>query len=202
VAALLQDVAGGFNLPQWVKKGPQVSKERRSALSRAGVLLVAIAVTVAFVTTLVSLYYSYARPSDAAVETAQFLNTETRPDALIETYDAELFFLLQRPYHYPPGSVLVRLNQRTILGQDVRIDYDPLAANPDYLVVGPGSRSLGLYESVLATNAFRLLNSFGPYDIYERVRQEHARNRDLTDSTSVIPFFHNSRLVPVVWREK
>jgi hypothetical protein len=52
----------------------------------------------------------------------------------------------------------------------VRIDYDPLPANSDYLVVGPFNHGWHTYDATLATGAFRLLHSYGSYDIYERVR--------------------------------
>ena len=104
-------------------------------------------------------------------QAADFLNSQTRAGALIETYDSELFFLLNRPYHYPPDQILVELIRRTFLYEDnTRIDYDPLGANPDYLVVGPHSKQWRLYEDVLKTGAFHFVRSFPRYVIYERVR--------------------------------
>ena len=50
------------------------------------------------------------------------------------------------------------------------VDYNPLAADPDYLVVGPFMRDWRLYDPVLATGAFRLLQRYGDYEVYERVR--------------------------------
>jgi len=101
---------------------------------------------------------------------AEFLNTSTPSDALIETYESELFLLLDRRYHYPPDSVHVELNRRTFLHQDVPIPYDPLAANPDYLVVGEMSRLWQLYDAVIASGTFRRVKTFEGYDVYERVR--------------------------------
>ena len=90
---------------------------------------------------------------------------------MIETYDSELFFLLNRPYHYPPDQILVELIRRTFLYEDdTRIDYDPLGANPDYLIVGSHSKQWRLYEDVLKTGAFRFVRGFPRYVIYERVR--------------------------------
>jgi len=90
---------------------------------------------------------------------------------LIETYDSELLFLLNRPYHYPPDQIVVELIRRTFHYEDYTdIDYDPLAANPDYLIVGPHSKQWQLYDPVLRTGAFRLLQSYKRYQIYERVR--------------------------------
>jgi hypothetical protein len=52
----------------------------------------------------------------------------------------------------------------------VPIDYDPLAADPDYLVVGYYGRLWDLYDPAIESGAFRLLQEYGTYRIYERVR--------------------------------
>ena len=62
------------------------------------------------------------------------------------------------------------VHRRSLLAQDVAIDYDPLAANPDYLVVGTFSRGNGLYERVIAAGAFRPIQTYGGYTVYERAR--------------------------------
>jgi hypothetical protein len=109
----------------------------------------------------------------ALLETAHFLNTRTEPDAVIEMDDRELFFLVDRAYHYPhQGTVRADLKRRAFLGEDVTIDYDPLAADPDYLVVGPMSRMWDLYDPIVETGAFRPLHTNERYQIYERVRHE------------------------------
>jgi len=110
------------------------------------------------------------RPS-APTHVAEFLNTSTPSDALIETYESELFFLLDRRYHYPPDAVHVELNRRTFLHQDVPIPYDPLATDPDYLVVGRMSQMWKLYDAVTTSGAFRRVKRFEGYDVYERVRK-------------------------------
>jgi hypothetical protein len=66
----------------------------------------------------------------------------------------------------------VELNRRTFLNQHVSIDYDPLAVDPDYLVVGHHSKIWGLYDPVLKTGAFHLLKTFRRYNVYERVRSK------------------------------
>ena len=117
------------------------------------------------------LYESYFVKADAsALEVVDFLNTRTSSDSIIETYDSELFFLLNRPYHYPPDQIHVELNRRTFLKQHLSIDYDPLAADPDYLVVGPYSKLWKLYDRAVQSGSFRLVQPYGRYDVYQRVR--------------------------------
>ena len=69
-------------------------------------------------------------------QTVEYLNTGTPSTAVIETYESELFFLLHRRYHYPPDQVHVELIRREDLNESRVINYDPLSADPDYLVVG------------------------------------------------------------------
>src|SRR5439155_8601536 len=104
--------------------------------------------------TLKALSGFYTSRDNPVADTAAFLNANTAPGTRIESYDSELFFLLERRYHYPPDQLHVELNRRKFLRQDVPIDYDPLAANPDYLVVGPFSRMWGIYDAVLERGAF------------------------------------------------
>jgi hypothetical protein len=107
---------------------------------------------------------------DSAQRTAAFLNTQTPPDTRVETYESELHFFLDRPYHWPPDQVHVELNRRSLLGQATAVDYDPLASDPDYLVVGDFARGNQLYQPAIDGGSFRLLQRIGGYEIYERVR--------------------------------
>ena len=95
-----------------------------------------------------------------------FLRTHTQPADLIETYDSELFLFLNRPYTYAPADVLVQIirhHQR--LGPPPL--YDPLSANPDYLVVGDYGRWSGFYKPLIDRNRIRLMKTIGRYQIYE-----------------------------------
>ena len=86
----------------------------------------------------------------SVVQVARFFDTQTAPDTLIESYESELFFLVHRRYHYPPDDIHVQLNRRNWLNPDTPVDYDPLAADPDYLVVGPAGE-----EGRLSTRCWR-----------------------------------------------
>ncbi|MFC2029552.1 ArnT family glycosyltransferase [Chloroflexota bacterium] len=170
-AALLVGVAGDSTLLGFLKQGAAAIKARRDTRPRVSILLGAVLVPVVCLLTLLVLYNAYTTYSDDSVlKVAQFFNTSTEPDALIETYDSEIFFLLDRSYHYPPDSLQHQLNRRAVLGENPVIDYDPLSADPDYLVVGSFSRNWRLYEPVLATGAFRLVRRFDQYEVYERSR--------------------------------
>jgi len=172
VAAMIYDLTAGYNIVYTIQKSLSFFRDHRFDKETAGALLVVIIIITSVPRTARAVYKTYVLDADSSVQqAAEFLNSQTRSGALIETYDSELFFLLNRPYHYPPDQVLVDVNRRTFLYEDdTHIDYDPLAPNPDYLVVGPHSKQWRLYDPVLRTGAFRLVRSYKRYQIYERVR--------------------------------
>jgi hypothetical protein len=97
-----------------------------------------------------------------------FLHTHTPSAALIETYDSELFLLLNRPYTYAPAHVLVEIiRHHQQLGPPPQ--YDPLSANPGYLVVGDYGRWAGFYKPLVEQNRIRLVKMIGRYQVYEPV---------------------------------
>ena len=175
-SALLYRLTMHFSLRETVKHANAVFLHQQFKRNTLGALLavILIAVTVPFnlfTLDLLSFYIDYnpnARP--VAEQVDEYLNTHTPSQALIETYDSELFFLLDRRYHYPPDDVHVLLIRRIDLMQDVSIDYNPLAADPDYLVVGHFSRKWHLYDDVIVSGAFRKIEEYPGYEIYERVR--------------------------------
>ena len=164
LAALLGNLTENFSLllhNQTCETSP--SKHRRLRNHSVGVLLAMLLVMISVPMTLRMLYQSYVVNADASVlEVIDFLNTQTPSASVIETYDPELFFLLNRSYHYPPDQIHVDLIRRNFLKQHVSIDYDPLAADPDYLVVGPHSKLWKLYDRAVESGSFRLIPGLSP----------------------------------------
>jgi hypothetical protein len=170
VAAWLSDLTGGFDIVLVLRHASALfTKGGARPAARALLVLVLLAATVPI--TLQTVYREYLLADDRSAQAAaNFLNTQTPPNARIETYESELHFLLDRPYHYPPDQVHVELNRRSLLNEVATIDYDPLASDPDYLVVGRFARGNELYDRSIGTGVFRLIHQVGLYDIYERVR--------------------------------
>jgi len=168
-AVLLSDLTSRFCMPATVKSAADIFLRLRFGLCNFYALS-AVLLLIYVPLTLIGLYFGYTRPDRSASEVAEFLNTATHPGALIETYDMELFVLLNRRYHHPPDEIQLKLNRRTFLGQNVAIDYDPMAADPDYLVVGPSSRRWNLYDPVLKTGSFHLILDRSRYQVYVRIR--------------------------------
>jgi hypothetical protein len=170
VSAMLSNLTGRFSIYYTITHAGSVFRHLSFSRENIRALLAVAFIGISVPATLSMLYQTYVINADTSVaQVAEFLNTQTPPNALIETYDSELFFLLERRYHYPPDEIHVALNRRAFLREDVSIDYDPLKANPDYLVVGPHSRLWRLYDPVVKTGAFRLVRAYSRYDVYERV---------------------------------
>ena len=171
VAGLFHELTDSFRWRAVMAGLGRSLRERRVDRKAGGALLAAGLVLITLFPTVKLLGLLYAAPRGSAAEqAAEFLHSRTGADALIETYESELHFLLNRRVHYPPDPVHVELNRRAFLGQEVPISYDPLASDPDFLVVGSHGRLWRLYEPVVASGAFRLWHSIGPYQIYGRVR--------------------------------
>lgn len=172
LAAMIRDLTNGYSAGYTIQRSLAFFTGRGFNKETIGALLVLIIVVTSVPRTAMALYKTYVLDADNSVQqAAAFLNSQTRANSLIETYDSELMFLLNRPYHHPPDQLHVELIRRTFLYDDkVTIHYDPLLANPDYLVVGPHSKRWQLYEEALKAGAFRLLRNYPRYAIYERVR--------------------------------
>lgn len=103
---------------------------------------------------------------DTYTQVLRFLNNETPPTALIETYDSELFLLLQRDYHYPPDAVQHSLNQKVNFGREMSVHYDPMPLGIDYVVIG-WSRIWPLYDSVLNAENAELVYENAQYRVFK-----------------------------------
>jgi hypothetical protein len=171
VAAMLDDWTNHFNLAYTLERAGAALRKFRLRRRNLSALAATVLIAMSVGQTLTILYGAYVIQPDSSVkETIQFLNTATPRNALIETYESELFFLLDRHYHYPPDQVHVELIRKNSFGERVTIDYNPLATNPDYLVVGPQSRFWDFYDPYVASGAFRSLQKYSRYEIFERVR--------------------------------
>ncbi len=88
---------------------------------------------------------------------------------MIETYESELLFLLNRPYHYPPAQINVEFLPQ-MWKQERYLSYEAIGSNPDYAVVGEFGRWAGIHRMLVETGKVRLIHRVGRYQVYERVR--------------------------------
>jgi hypothetical protein len=177
VAAMLYDWTDKFSLASTVERAASVLRSLRIKQTSVAAIAAVILIAMSAGRTLTILYEAYVLDADGSIkETVEFINTKTPEKSLIETYESELFVFLKRRYHYPPDQIHVELIRKFSLGENVTIDYDPVASDPDYLVIGPQNRFWDFYDARITSGAFRSLQKYSRYEIYERVRNPSGKS--------------------------
>lgn len=170
VARMIYGLTDGFQLSLTLSRGLLVLGLKSFKKESVRACLVLVLVSLWGSVTVGILFDSYVfRGDKSLLELADFINKKTPSKSLIEVYDMEVLFLLDRKYHYPPDQVQLDLDQR-FQRHGIAVEYNALEADPDYLVVGPQTSLWHLYDPVLKTGTFRLLRTYKRYVLYERVR--------------------------------
>jgi hypothetical protein len=171
VAAMLDSWTNHFNFAYTIEQAGAALRRLRPQPQNLGALVATVLIAMSVGQSMKVYYETFVLASDTSVTaTAHFLNTATLPNARIETYESELLFLLNRRYHYPPDQIHLELIRRSAFGAQVDIDYDPLAADPDFIVTGFINQNWHLYDRYLTADKFELVKKFGRYEIYKRIR--------------------------------
>lgn len=100
---------------------------------------------------------------------AAYLDAHVSTSQVIETWEPELGFLTDHPYHYPPPEWLDRAVRATERHDPALVGgYRPLTqAQPAYLVVGRFGKFTGIYAPLLSSANVTYLTAIGEYSIYE-----------------------------------
>jgi len=106
------------------------------------------------------------RADDSARRFAAYINAHVEQDALIESWEWQIDFFTNHTYHHPPPPILDLAVRHAFLGEPFPPDaYDFAPYQPDYIVVGPFSKWVGLYlPGYLDRECVRVV-SIGPYDL-------------------------------------
>lgn len=109
----------------------------------------------------------------AAEKMADYLMDNIPQDAMIETWDPEMGFFTDHNYHYPPNALLaVAVEQIYAGGEPVKDHYDFVQTEkPEYLLLGEFSKWTEIYPYGLIQSDYRLVQSIGDYDLYQRAGQ-------------------------------
>jgi hypothetical protein len=169
-AAFFYDFTGGFDLKFLRRALSNLVRNKLAAGDGGKAAIVVILLCVMGWTASQERYAFRSREDDRDLfAVTHYLNTATSPAALIETYDSELFLFLNRAYTYAPPRILVEVFSHE-LDRTRTVTYDPLAARPDYIVVGDFGRWAGFYKPLIEQNHVRLVKTIGRYQVYEPVR--------------------------------
>jgi hypothetical protein len=78
------------------------------------------------------------------------------------------FYILKRPYHYPPDQVSFDAIKRSYAEEVPALSYDPLVANPDYLLIGPWGRSVfEIYDEIEGSEKLSEEKRAGAFSLYK-----------------------------------
>jgi hypothetical protein len=114
------------------------------------------------------------QPDDSAQLTADYIRTQIPHEAVIETMEWELDAISGHwELHHPAEADSFEAIQQIFYERHKpNLTYDELQTNPDYLIVGAMSDFTGVYDEEALNKHFKLLNEFGAYKIYQRVRSQ------------------------------
>jgi hypothetical protein len=166
--SLLYELTGGFQLKSTIQNAARGFFRRRDRITFGALLVVAL-IALNGSLTIRYLYSMYANPGTPISEVTGYIESVSDPDDLIETYESELFFLLDRPYHYPPDNISIQWLANIFLGEDVSVNYDPLEVNPEFLVIGEMAEFTQIYDPLLSTGRFQEIKTYPGYKIYANV---------------------------------
>lgn len=146
---------------------------KRKSLSWKTILLplVAFWIIIFSFLTVSNLVSVFSNNEENYLDVAAYVDQNIDKGALIESYESDMFFLLsEHRFHYPSDQVHVDAETHTLYGNIEPFGYNPLIADPDYLVLGPYNEKHNLYDQVIIKNSFYLIAEFPRYQIYERIR--------------------------------
>lgn len=169
-AKWIDDLTRGLSLPALLKEGATILT-RPLRIRALGITFLILTLPITYVLTFTRITEIYTSKPNGFFEVVWFINHDSTPTAIVETYESELYFLLEKPYHYPPDDVQHTLNQRLFFNASDLIMYDPLQENNniDYLVIGFMSRFWGLDKIILQNPSWHLILNAGLYQVYVRI---------------------------------
>lgn len=172
VAKAIYDLTFGFNFIAVYKSLVQHLHQRSLNTESIKLVLLSLFLLIAFSINLYYLSTLFTYTEDSYTDVLAYLHNETPPTALIETYESELYLLLQRDYHYPPDSLQHVLNKNVHLKQGLPIEYDPTSVGIDYVVIG-WSKIWPLYNSLIADGTLELIYKNDNYRVFEVTKAEN-----------------------------
>ncbi len=111
-------------------------------------------------------------PTSDAQAAADYVSVNIPRQAVVESWTWELDALSDHwNFHHPDLSYLYLAERQAFHDErGFSLDYDTLQADPDYLISGPFSQWVSLYDPEVIRTSFRRVAAFGQYVIFERLR--------------------------------
>lgn len=166
VARLLARVSSDFHL-RFPAEARRPDRTRLAPLLRVAVLAwVAIGITVSAATLLRRI--AFPLPANAAAMAA-YIDANVPPGAVVETWEPEIAFFTDHPFHFPPSALMANAIAFTHFGAPPPYtSYDALAQRPPYLLAGEFSVLAGGYDYERVHQLYRPVQTFEPYVLFRR----------------------------------
>lgn len=102
--------------------------------------------------------------------TAEYIKANIPQDAVIESWEWQLDALSGHwEFHHPDGETVYKaIHQYSHEGIPFNLEYDPLQADPDYLIVGPYAIWTRIYDTPAVYDNFETVAQVGEYTIMRR----------------------------------
>lgn len=108
--------------------------------------------------------------ADAAGEMAAAVTSLVPPDAIIESWEAELGALIGPERVHAPDQryLFAAIRMRSHEGRPIALHYDLLQRNPAFLIRGPFAALARIYDEARLAECFRAVMTVEPYTLFER----------------------------------
>jgi len=167
IARLFSDITSGFKF-DWSSGYIRSLFESKNAYRFAIVVWLLAIIMIPMTKNVLEI----ASPGPAyAKQMSAYLDENVPQTAIIETWDPEMGFLTDHNYHYPQNALLaIAVDQVYYGGEPVQGHYDFVQTEkPEYLLIGEFSKWTEIYPADYIQENYQLLQSFGNYDLYQRV---------------------------------
>lgn len=170
IAVSLSDLTRGYDLRWLLRQSARLLTGREIRMGFQAIFCL-LFITITLLISLMAASYNFRGSEMINPQAAALRLQEVIPaNALVETYESEIMFLAPAVrFHYPPDQVDQRAIKRGTIDPGSSLDYEPLYANPDYLLLGGFGKTWRIYDAVLEQGNFKLQESFFGYDLYSRV---------------------------------
>jgi hypothetical protein len=107
---------------------------------------------------------------DSPQKMAAYLEANVDKNIVIETWEAELGFLTDHAFHYPPNEFLALLNQHVWQdGPPVSQYYVfPSTEIPEFILIGHTGQIAGAYHPELLSSKYSWVFSVGEYTLFKK----------------------------------
>ncbi len=166
-ADYLDKLTDGFDLRILVRRISALFIRRQASWINMQSFVVLIAFSLLLGSTLKSAMVKLLAPLPDAPAAAAFLTDKIPAGSRVETFESDLIFLAPKVnFHFPPDLVSMQLVRKYCIDPNLKIDYDPLQAKPDYLVIGPYGSFWQPYDPSIVDQYFSLDADIGGFQIY------------------------------------